>query len=79
MRERQSFELAPAFLSMADVIMLPQRPGPISAGQMPTKIPEAMAMGVPMKGTKRISPARIPQSSGLGSPIAARTPEIATA
>jgi glycosyltransferase involved in cell wall biosynthesis len=47
----QSFELAPAFLAMADVVMLPQRPGPISAGQMPTKIPEAMAMGVPIIST----------------------------
>ena len=47
----QPFELAPAFLSMADVVMLPQRPGPISAGQMPTKIPEAMAMGVPIIST----------------------------
>jgi glycosyltransferase involved in cell wall biosynthesis len=36
---------------VADVVMLPQRPGPISAGQMPTKIPEAMAMGIPVIST----------------------------
>jgi glycosyltransferase involved in cell wall biosynthesis len=47
----QPFDMAPAFLSVADVVMLPQRPGPISAGQMPTKIPEAMAMGVPVIST----------------------------
>ena len=38
-----------------------------------------MAMGVPMKGTKRISPARMPHSTGLGRPMAQSTAEITTA
>lgn len=44
----QPFEKGPAFLAMADVAMVPQRDNPISRGQMPTKVPEAMAMGVPV-------------------------------
>ncbi|MGE5620251.1 MAG: glycosyltransferase family 4 protein [Sphingomonadaceae bacterium] len=44
----QPFEKCPAFLAMADAVMLPQRASPISLGQMPTKLPEAMAMGVPV-------------------------------
>ena len=44
----QPFEKGPIFLSMADVVMVPQRDSPISRGQMPTKVPEAMAMGVPV-------------------------------
>ncbi|MHB0869180.1 MAG: glycosyltransferase family 4 protein [Chloroflexota bacterium] len=44
----QPFEKGPAFLAMADVVMVPQRANPIALGQMPTKLPEAMAMGVPV-------------------------------
>ncbi len=47
----QPFEKGPAFLAMADVVMVPQRDNPISRGQMPTKVPEAMAMGVPVIAT----------------------------
>lgn len=48
----QPFDKGPAFLAMADVVMVPQRDNPISWGQMPTKIPEAMSMGVPVIATK---------------------------
>lgn len=44
----QPFERGPEFLAAADVVMVPQRLNPISMGQMPTKIPEAMAMGIPL-------------------------------
>lgn len=42
---------APAFLSMADLVVLPQRPEPASAGQMPMKLYEAMAMALPVVST----------------------------
>ena len=32
------------------------------------------AMALPMKGTKRMTPARMPHSSGLGSPAAHSAP-----
>jgi len=48
---QQPFEAGPSFLAMADVVMVPQRAGPLSQGQMPTKITEAMAMGVPVIAT----------------------------
>ncbi|TAK34074.1 MAG: glycosyltransferase [Chloroflexota bacterium] len=44
----QPFDQAPAFLAMADVVMLPQRLSPLALGQMPAKLPEALAMGVPV-------------------------------
>lgn len=42
---------APAFLSMADLVVLPQRKEPASAGQMPMKLYEAMAMALPVIST----------------------------
>lgn len=42
---------APAFLSMADLVVLPQRKEPASAGQMPMKLFEAMAMAQPVVST----------------------------
>jgi glycosyltransferase involved in cell wall biosynthesis len=47
----EPFEKCPALLAMSDVVMVPQRINPISMGQMPTKIPEAMAMGIPVIAT----------------------------
>ncbi|MEB3327902.1 MAG: glycosyltransferase [Candidatus Sericytochromatia bacterium] len=41
----------PAFLAMADLVVLPQRPTPVAVGQMPMKLFEAMAMGVPVVAT----------------------------
>ncbi len=45
------------------------KPQPGSAASAST-VGGTTAMGVPMKGTKRISPAISPHSSGLGSPTA---------
>lgn len=42
---------APAFLNMADLVVLPQRQEPASAGQMPMKLYEAMAMALPVVST----------------------------
>jgi glycosyltransferase involved in cell wall biosynthesis len=64
----QPFEEGPAFLAMADVVMVPQRAGPLSVGQMPTKIPEAMAMGVPVIAT---AISDIPEQVGEGGLIVA--------
>lgn len=44
-------EATPAFLRMADVVALPQRCEPASAGQMPMKLYEAMAMACPVVST----------------------------
>jgi glycosyltransferase involved in cell wall biosynthesis len=41
----------PAYLAMADLVVLPQRPTPVAVGQMPMKLFEAMAMGVPVVAT----------------------------
>lgn len=41
----------PEFLAMADLVVLPQRPTPVAVGQMPMKLFEAMAMGVPVVAT----------------------------
>jgi glycosyltransferase involved in cell wall biosynthesis len=49
--EPESFARSPALLAASDVVMVPQRINPIAMGQMPTKIPEAMAMGVPVIST----------------------------
>lgn len=42
---------APEFLAMADLVVLPQRDEPASAGQMPIKLFEAMAMARPVVAT----------------------------
>lgn len=44
-------EETPRFLSLADLVVLPQRREPASAGQMPMKLYEAMAMACPVVST----------------------------
>ncbi len=46
------YEQVPVFLSMADMVVLPQRLGPYSAGQLPNKLFEALAMGKPVISTR---------------------------
>lgn len=41
----------PRFLALADLVVLPQRPTPAATGQMPMKLFEALAMGVPVIST----------------------------
>lgn len=41
----------PEFLAMADIVVLPQKPTHASVGQMPMKLYEAMAMGLPVIST----------------------------
>ncbi|MEB3220589.1 MAG: glycosyltransferase family 4 protein [Candidatus Sericytochromatia bacterium] len=41
----------PAYLAMADLVVLPQRRSPVAVGQMPMKLFEAMAMAVPVIAT----------------------------
>jgi glycosyltransferase involved in cell wall biosynthesis len=41
----------PKFLALADLVVLPQRPTPAAIGQMPMKLFEALAMGVPVIAT----------------------------
>lgn len=41
----------PEFLAMADLIVLPQKPAKAAVGQMPMKLYEAMAMGLPVIST----------------------------
>jgi glycosyltransferase involved in cell wall biosynthesis len=41
----------PEFLAMADLVALPQKPAKAAVGQMPMKLYEAMAMGLPVIST----------------------------
>ncbi|MNS47051.1 GDP-mannose-dependent alpha-(1-6)-phosphatidylinositol monomannoside mannosyltransferase [compost metagenome] len=41
----------PEFLAMADLVVLPQKPAKAAVGQMPMKLYEAMAMGLPVIST----------------------------
>ncbi|MEB3197575.1 MAG: glycosyltransferase family 4 protein [Candidatus Sericytochromatia bacterium] len=41
----------PRYLAVADMVVLPQRPSAASLGQVPMKLLEAMAMGVPIVST----------------------------
>lgn len=43
---------APAYLALADLVVLPQRDEPASIGQMPMKLYEAMAMACPVISTR---------------------------
>jgi glycosyltransferase involved in cell wall biosynthesis len=45
------FRQAPQVLAMADVVAIPQQVSPASAGQMPAKVFDAMAMGKPVVAT----------------------------
>ena len=48
----QRFERTPEFLSMADAAVIPQRDGLATLGQMPAKLFDAMALGVPVVSTR---------------------------
>lgn len=48
---RQRFERVPEFLSMADVAVVPQRDSDATLGQMPAKLFDAMALGIPVVST----------------------------
>jgi glycosyltransferase involved in cell wall biosynthesis len=47
----QPFSDVPKFLSMADLVVLPQRPSPVTMAQIPAKILDAMAMAKPIIST----------------------------
>lgn len=61
----QPYELVPRFLSMADLVVLPQRLGPYSAGQLPNKLFEALAMGKPVISTRVSDIPQILEGCGL--------------
>lgn len=48
----QPHELMPEFLSLADLVVLPQKDTPFAAAQVPFKLSEAMAMAKPIIATK---------------------------
>jgi glycosyltransferase involved in cell wall biosynthesis len=48
----QDLEKAPEYLSMSDLVAIPQRMGPATVGQMPMKIFDAMAMAKPIVSTR---------------------------
>jgi len=48
---RQRFDRVPQFLSMADAAVIPQRASQATLGQMPAKLFDAMALGVPAIST----------------------------
>lgn len=47
----QPFTSVPNFLAMADLVVLPQRPSPVTMAQIPAKILDAMAMAKPIIST----------------------------
>lgn len=47
----QPFPRIPEFLASADVVVIPQKKSPATLGQIPAKIFDAMAMGVPIIAT----------------------------
>jgi len=47
----QPFDCIPEFLSMADVVVVPQRENDATVGQMPAKVFDAMAMAKPIVAT----------------------------
>jgi len=47
----QGFDRVPEFLSMADAAVIPQREAQATRGQMPAKLFDAMALGVPVIST----------------------------
>lgn len=55
----------PRFLAMADLVVLPQANLPHSAGQMPMKLFEAMAMALPVIATPVADIAEVLQGCGL--------------
>jgi glycosyltransferase involved in cell wall biosynthesis len=58
----------PRFLAAADLVVLPQRKGPHSDGQMPIKLFEAMAMAKPIVATSLADIPKILSGCGLVVP-----------
>lgn len=58
----------PEFLAMADLVVLPQRPARASVGQMPMKMYEAMAMGLPVISTAMSDIPQLLEGCGLVVP-----------
>ena len=58
----------PEFLAMADLVALPQRPAPAAVGQMPMKLFEAMAMGLPVISTAMSDIPRLLDGCGVVVP-----------
>lgn len=48
---RRPFSDVPKFLSMADLVVIPQQETPVTRGQMPAKLYDAMAMACPIVST----------------------------
>jgi glycosyltransferase involved in cell wall biosynthesis len=61
----QPFELLPEFLSLTDLIAIPQSKRSASYGQVPAKIFDAMAMGKPIIATETSDIPRILNGCGL--------------
>jgi glycosyltransferase involved in cell wall biosynthesis len=55
----------PRYLALADLVVLPQRPTPAAVGQMPMKLFEALAMGVPVIATALSDIPEVLQDCGL--------------
>ena len=47
-----AYDRMPALLAAADAVPVPQRPGPVAQAQVPAKALEAMAMALPVVGTR---------------------------
>ncbi|HEY9724771.1 MAG TPA: glycosyltransferase family 4 protein [Oscillatoriaceae cyanobacterium] len=58
----------PEFLAMADLVVLPQRPAHAAVGQMPMKLFEAMAMGLPVISTAMSDIPQLLEGCGLVVP-----------
>lgn len=58
----------PEFLAMADMVVLPQKPTRASVGQMPMKLYEAMAMGLPVISTTMSDIPRLLEDCGVVVP-----------
>jgi glycosyltransferase involved in cell wall biosynthesis len=55
----------PAFLAMADLVVLPQKRARAAVGQMPMKLYEAMAMGLPVVSTAMSDIPQLLEGAGL--------------
>lgn len=60
----------PEFLAMADLVALPQKPAKAAVGQMPMKLYEAMAMGLPVISTAMSDIPQLLDGCGLVVPPA---------
>lgn len=61
----QPIQKIPEFLSMADLVVLPQRDTPITAAQVPAKLIDAMAMAKPIISTNVSDMPQILEGCGL--------------